>query len=233
MELPAWREHGVIAGITTRDRHFNLGLSTAEPADQVLARWRSLLAAFRPDFRAVQLGLQVHGTQVASHDAPATGWTIHEATDGHATRQSGVLLCVTVADCIPVFLLHPPTRTVGLLHAGWRGTASGILERGVASVALLARCHASDVIMHCGVGICGSCYEVGPEVTKALHGVAGTDRSHVDLRAELTLRAHRSGLHDLTVSGWCSAHDDQRFFSHRRSGGTDGRMVAYVGVPGA
>jgi copper oxidase (laccase) domain-containing protein len=35
----------------------------------------------------------------------------------------------------------------------------------------------------------------------------------------------------VTVSGWCSAHDRPSFYSHRASGGTDGRMVAYVGMP--
>jgi copper oxidase (laccase) domain-containing protein len=144
-----------------------------------------------------------------------------------------VLLCVTVADCIPVFLVHPATRTVGLLHAGWRGTAAGILEGGIEAVARLAMCRVQDVVMHCGVGICGSCYEVGHEVIKALRGSASPNHDHIDLRAELAARAGRAGLTHVTASGWCTAHDGTRFFSHRRSGGSEGRMVAYVGVPAA
>ena len=42
-------------------------------------------------------------------------------------------LTVTVADCIPVYLAVPG-RGVALLHAGWRGTAHGILARGVAAL---------------------------------------------------------------------------------------------------
>lgn len=233
MELPGWRDHGVIAGLTTRHRDFNLGLSTPEPAERILARWRSLLAAFAPEFTTVHLGLQVHGARIASHDADAPGWTLHEETDGHTTRRAGTLLCVTVADCVPVFLLHPPSRTVGLLHAGWRGTADGILERGIERLGAAASAAPPAIVMHCGVGICGACYEVGPEVVKALRGSAPRGPTQLDLRAELVARAKALGVGNITSSGWCSAHDADRFFSHRRSGGRDGRMVAYVGVPGA
>jgi len=54
---------------------------------------------------------------------------------------------------------------------------------------------------------------------------------HVDLRAVLVQQARALGLTELSVSPWCSAHDREQFFSHRASGGRDGRMVAYVGMP--
>jgi copper oxidase (laccase) domain-containing protein len=47
----------------------------------------------------------------------------------------------------------------------------------------------------------------------------------------LVAQARSLGLGEVTVSPWCSAHDRERFFSHRASGGRDGRMVAYVGLP--
>ena len=82
--------------------------------------------------------------------------------------------------------------------------------------------------MHCGVGICGACYEVGPEVIERLtEGPSG----HVDLREILARQAADLGITQVSVSSWCSAHDRAHFFSHRASGGRDGRMIAYVGVP--
>ena len=54
---------------------------------------------------------------------------------------------------------------------------------------------------------------------------------HLDLRARLAEQAARLGLGTVTVSGWCSAHDRDSFYSHRASRGTDGRMVAYLGMP--
>ena len=100
------------------------------------------------------LGNQIHGTEVMSV-GPARGWVQIEGIDGWVTTAPGVLLTVTVADCIPVYLAVPG-KGVALLHAGWRGTAGGILGRGLER--LLARRRTSpsaDVVMHCGVGICG------------------------------------------------------------------------------
>src|SRR5690606_18360795 len=90
------------------------------------------------------------------------------AIDGHATRAPGLLLAVSVADCVPVSLVDPERRAVALLHAGWRGAAAGILERGLEVLAerLLAR--PEDLHVHLGPAICGGCYEVGPEVHRAL-----------------------------------------------------------------
>jgi copper oxidase (laccase) domain-containing protein len=53
----------------------------------------------------------------------------------------------------------------------------------------------------------------------------------LDLRAVLARQARELGIEDVSISPWCSAHDRDRFFSHRASGGRDGRMVAYLGRP--
>ena len=53
----------------------------------------------------------------------------------------------------------------------------------------------------------------------------------VDLRAILAEQARQLGVGQVSMSAWCSAHDRERFFSHRASGGRDGRMVAYLGRP--
>jgi copper oxidase (laccase) domain-containing protein len=54
---------------------------------------------------------------------------------------------------------------------------------------------------------------------------------HADLRGVLLEQARSLGVAGISTSQWCSAHDRPRFFSHRASGGRDGRMVAYLGMP--
>jgi len=90
---------------------------------------------------------------------------------------------------------------------------------------------ASDIVMHCGVGICGRCYEVGSEVAGVLMGATATAPMQVDLRALLIRQAQDLGIGAVSVSPWCTAHDHERFFSHRASRGGDGRQVAYLGSP--
>jgi len=235
-EIPGWRERfGVVAGITARgagDGGFDLGLWTAEPVGEVMTRWRAFRRA-EPGFGGFVMAHQVHGAEVRWHDE-ASGWTVHEGLDGHLTAVAGVMLLVTVADCIPIYLVVPGQGIVGLLHAGWRGTAAGILARAVDRLVTRSSAVPADIIMHCGIGICGACYEVGSEVMTGC-GVAATGPGpwHLDLRARLIDQARQLGLGEVSASDWCSAHDRPAFYSHRGSRGMDGRMVAYVGRPAA
>ncbi len=225
LELVEWAQrYGVVAGITTRP--LSLGLWSDEPVGQVIGRWRAFRAAFGARFPAIVLAHQVHGTDVHWHESLPDGWLILDGTDGHATAERGVLLTVTVADCIPVYLTVPNKGAIALVHAGWRGTADGILEQCVELLKWRGFATAGDIVMHCGVGICGNCYEVGSEVAVRF-GLTGTVM--LDLRAILTQQARQLGIDDISVSPWCSAEGRDRFFSHRASRGRDGRMVAYIG----
>jgi YfiH family protein len=233
-EIPGWSErYGVVAGITGRGsepgRGFDLGLWSDQPVGEVMNRW----LAFRremADFRAVVLGNQIHGVEVTELNQ-GEGWIQIERVDGWITTTPGILLTVAIADCVPVYLVVPG-RAVALLHAGWRGTAGGILGRGLERLLMAGACHPSDVLMHCGIGICGACYEVGSEVLSGC-GVEpeGSGPWHLDLRARLMEQARVLGLTRVTSSSWCSAHNRSHFYSHRGSQGSDGRMVAYIGVP--
>jgi polyphenol oxidase len=116
----------VVAGVTGRgglpEGDFDLGLWTSQPVGEVLGRWRRFLRA-EPGFTGAVLGHQIHGRNVVWHSSPPSGWRQLGGVDGHATATAGLLLLVTVADCVPVYLVDPLNRAVGLLHAGWRGIA--------------------------------------------------------------------------------------------------------------
>jgi copper oxidase (laccase) domain-containing protein len=231
-EVPGWRErYGLIAGITGRGagtgHGFDLGLWGSQPVGDVMRRWRALRQA-ETCLRATALGTQVHGDRVQWHEPGAIGWIQVDDVDGHATDRSGLMLTVTVADCIPVYLAAPSHGGLAILHAGWRGTAAGILTRGVETLASRLRCEPYELVMHCGVGICGGCYQVGREVMEGLGQPAEGDGPwNVDLRAVLAGQARRLGI---TETDWCSSHDAGHFYSHRRSQGGDGRMAAYLGA---
>ena len=227
LELTEWAErYGLVAGVTTRP--LSLGLWSDEPVGQVIGRWRAFRAAFGSRFPAIVLSHQVHGTEVRWHESLPEGWLILDGIDGHASGDRGVLLTITVADCIPVYLAVPQNGTIALAHAGWRGTAAGILPKCVELLKWRASAKVGDIVMHCGVGICGNCYEVGSEVADRF-GLSGTVQ--LDLRDILAQQARSLGIQEVSISPWCSAEGRDRFFSHRASGGRDGRMVAYLGRP--
>lgn len=209
-------------------RPFDMGLFGETPVGVALDRWRALRRAL--GFPRAAHARQVHGARVIAHGDAPPGLLVSEGFDGHWTTTSGLLLTVSVADCVPVFVAHEEAGAVALLHAGWRGAAAGVLEAGIAALAAGAGADASGARVHLGPAICGECYEVGPEVHEAL-GLSVPDRpAPVDLRAELAARAVRLGVpsEGITISAWCTRCGDPPFFSHR--GGERERQVGILGI---
>lgn len=221
------RALGVVAFTTTRTAG-SFGLGSEEPVHAVMDRWSALLADCRAGgAEALASAGQVHGAAIARHAPGWQGWLRGRERDGHATVAPGLALAVTVADCTPVFLAHP-AGPIALLHAGWRGTAAGILEAGLATLRALGA-PPEEVVLHCGPAICGACYEVGPEVMAAVTGRPASGKARLDMRAVLTERARRAGVRSVSISPSCTRCHNDRFFSHRA--GDWGRQLGVMYRP--
>ena len=233
-ELVSWREaYGLVAGITTRgasQESFKLGPETPE-GSTAADPWSRLVSTFSPAFAGVAVSRQPHGTKVREHESGVEGWLRLDGYDGHVTLEAGLLLTVTVADCVPVYLADPGTGGIALLHAGWRGIAAGVLEEGIERLAALTGRPRDCFVMHAGVAIGGTQYEVGPEVVAGLGLPLPPEAQRVDLRDVLAQRAEAAGVRHITVSPWCTYQDADLFHSHRRDGAAAGRMAAYLGRP--
>jgi hypothetical protein len=156
----------------------SFGLGSSEPVESVMRRWDRLLDALAARGVArLATAHQVHGADVVRHATHWRGWLRERGVDGHITDVPGTALAVTIADCTPVFIAHP-RGVIAALHAGWRGTAAGILSVGLDAMADLG-CPADECRVHLGPSICGACYEVGPE--GRLYG-RRTDGKGLDVR---------------------------------------------------
>ena len=229
---------------------FDFRLFQAGPEEEVprmvpgaSERWEKMARAF--DMRRIVHSRQVHGCTVHSHvpqtgenappgeNAPSRGsLTVVEDGDGHVTASPGILLSVTVADCVPISLVDPRTRSVGLLHGGWRGVACGILDAGVRALARRYGSRPHDLHLHMGPSICGTCYEVGPEVHSALGLRVPEHPAPVDLRTLLGAQAVDLGVptSQITLSAHCTRCGGSPLFSHR--GGDSERQLGLLGVRG-
>ena len=218
-----FQDLGIDAFTTTRDTG-SFGTATDEPVADVMGRWESLhryVAQSAPRFATAR---QVHGKRVLGHVACWNGWLRGDAADGHISTTRGIGLAVTVADCVPVFIAHPSGASA-LLHAGWRGTAAGIL--GVALRDLrTAGLEAADLRIHFGPSICGACYEVSPNVHQELTGRTVDVPTPVDLRQVLADQAREAGVRQISISHFCTLCHQGRFFSHR--GGDLGRQLGVL-----
>lgn len=221
--VPGFADLGALAFTTTR-RTGSFGTGTDEPVREVLGRWDALRRALGAGGRSFATASQVHGARVLVHIGGWNGWLRADAADGHVAPHGGVGMAVTIADCTPVFLAHPG-GAIGILHAGWRGTAAGIVEAGVRALAGVG-VPAAELHAHLGPAICGRCYEVGPEVHVAIAGRAVRAPEPLDLRVAIADRLRSVGVREVTISPRCTRCDAGLFFSHR--GGDGGRQVAVI-----
>jgi len=90
-------------------------------------------------------------------ESPLTG-------DGLITATRGLVLAVQTADCIPIILVDPKLRAIGVFHAGWRGTLRRIVQKAVGEMRLRFASEPRHLKAAIGPGIHGCCYEVGVEV---------------------------------------------------------------------
>ncbi len=232
---PGWAERfpwlaQATSGSGISEDPFDLGLAGREPVGNVLSRWRRLRESL--GFGSAVHSLQIHGTSLRYHSAPPPpGLCIMAGFDGHITRQPDILLSISIADCVPVSLVGGESRAIALVHAGWRGTAGGILEDAVSKMKRLGT-PTDDLWMHCGPAICGACYEVGPEVHSAINPDVDTPPSPkpIDLRDALAGRAWKLGIRPerITISSHCTLCSQNDFFSHRA--GSPGRQMGVLGL---
>ena len=169
---------------------------------------------------------QVHGRKVEL----AVPGKVHEQTDGLITSNPAVVLSLQVADCAPVFFRDPGSGSRGLVHAGWRGLAAGVLSEGVE----LLKAHGVDlnkVRVAIGPTIEKACYEVGSEVVERFPGSVWESNAHGRYQLDMTGAARgqlvKAGIpaeHILSLDV-CTVCDD-RCHSYRRDGEQAGRMVA-------
>ena len=232
-EHPEWRDgfpwlvQGV-TGVGAAAEPFDLALLGDGRTGEVMGRWQALGRATGA-MRVVH-GHQVHGAAVCFHSEELPGLHVSPDTDGHVSATPGVLLTVSVADCVPISLVDPELRAVALLHGGWRGIAAGILERGIRVLEERLSACPADLRVHLGPAICSECYEVGPEVYRGLGLPEPSRPERMDLRAHVAERALRAGVGEdgITVSKHCTRCGDSPFFSHR--GGRSERQVAVLGL---
>ena len=86
------------------------------------------------------------------------------AGDGLISNTPGLLLAVLTADCLPVIVVDPKKRAVGVFHAGWRGTVKRIVEKGVGEMHRRFGSRPEGLEAAIGPGVHNCCYNVGEEV---------------------------------------------------------------------
>ena len=181
---------------------------------------------------------QVHGRDVIVVREGESVDTQAEA-DAIVSCDPARVILVRTADCVPILLADRRRRVVAAVHAGWRGTAAGVVAAAVAAIEALG-VDASTLVAVIGPSIGPCCYQVDAAVRDAFHrrhATAGTwftvddhDRWRLDLRLANRDQLEACGLppSDIHDASACTSDSPDLWYSHRRQGAEAGRMVAAI-----
>ena len=254
-----WLRHGFSARAgggslvysSDETRELNLGFTKDDPEETVASNRAAFLYAVAGRDTAEMVTVrQVHGTDLKLVAAGESGLQTDDGrgvvqADGLMTSAPDVMLAIQVADCVPVLVADIQRRVVAAFHAGWRGTAAGIVEKGIARMVAELGCHPADMIGAVGPSIGACCYTVGDEVRSRFGerfryaAELFSDREdgmHVDLAEANRRQLVGAGLRPeaVTVLGECTAcarvNGRRKYFSHRAEQGFTGRAMGLIGV---
>jgi YfiH family protein len=222
------RHGGVSSG---RCESLNVSYSVGDAAENVDENLRRAAEAIGSPREELFAAYQVHGREVALVDAETPTRPRCDVLITHSTART---LMLRYADCAPVLLADPKRKAVGVVHAGWRGSA--VRAAGAAACALVDAfgSNPKDLIAGIGPAIGPCCYTVGADVVDAF-----ADRTHLLRDSKLDLwQANREALLEvgvpddqIEVAGICTQCHAERFFSHRANKGAPaGRFAALIKI---
>jgi YfiH family protein len=182
----------------------------------------------------VCMPLQQHTDRVAviDHDLEA------RVADAVVTRRKGIVIGVKVADCVPVLIFEKIKGVIAAVHAGWRGTAAGILQKTVQTMIDRFQCSPAAMLLAIGPAIRGCSYGVDHDVMHAVarttgQGVYLTEKGgkyFLDLSLANSYQALAMGVPEehLWISGDCTFCNPDRYYSYRYAKGTTGRQGGFI-----
>lgn len=233
----------------------NCGLHVEDDPEAVVTNRERLAGALGFSLEDLVFGEQVHSADVAlltqadKGKGVASRSSAIQSKDGFVTNEKGVVICALFADCVPLFFYDPIQQAAGLAHAGWKGTVSKI---SVATVSLMANTFGSkpqDVYAVIGpsIGVC--CYEVDQTVASKVKDVLSEMESSDELETKVMTERPQGkfmlNLQELNrnllleagilssrieVTQLCTSCSTEWFFSHRKEGGSTGRMAAWIAM---
>ncbi len=165
-----------------------------------------------------------------------------EAYDAMITDQRGLMLCVHTADCVPVVLLDPVNKAIGIAHSGWAGSSKRIAGKTVRRMADEYGSNPGDIIVCLGPYNHSCCYEVGEDVLESFRAGFSENECErmfnkkdtegkylLDLGAAISTALCQEGVlkENIHDSGHCTFHTDE-YSSWRRTRNKKHQILTYI-----
>lgn len=186
---------------------------------------------------------QIHGLRISPvYDSDAGRGGVYgnlpvPGSDGLITDCSKLALVVLVADCVPILLFDPETRSIGAVHAGWRGVLGGVAIEAVRKMKEFYGCAPSKIFAFLGPHIRSCCFQL--DYDKAKHFENDVEQSVVEKRkgSNYFVSLEKALFNQLEFQGLkrdkiytadiCTCCDNG-YFSFRGNGGITGRQAGII-----
>ena len=216
------REGGVSEGVYAS---LNAGIGSGDDPAKVAENRARMAKAVGVTSERFLTAYQIHSPDVVVAETPWSAGARPRA-DAIVTRQPGLAIGVSTADCGPVLFADSQARVVGAAHAGWRGALSGVLEATIAAIERLGATR-GRLVVAIGPMISQRNYEVGNEVVEQFTGADAENarffaagkpgHAQFDLPGFIASRLARAGIRPVEDLGVCTYADPRLFYSFRRA----------------
>lgn len=228
----------------------NFSVARGDEPERVMENFSRMAAALGVERDKMVLSWQTHTVHVRRVTGEDAGKGVirerdYRDVDGLITNVPGITLVTLYADCVPIYLVDPVKKAVGLCHSGWRGTVKGISCETIKAMTAAYGTAPADLTACIGPSICVDCFEVGPEVAEEFLKAfpeaepetlcpfwKETGKYHVDLWLANELMLKRAGVEAgrIYTTGLCTRCNPKLLFSHRAMGEKRGNLGAFLGL---
>jgi len=244
------QDAGVVQAVFTRRggvsngpyASLNTGGTVGDDPNAVLENRQRCFSTLGCDIQTLFDVWQVHSAEVVFAEAPRPVDSPHQKADIILTNQPGVTLFMRFADCVPIFLVDPVRRVVGMAHAGWVGSVNRVASIAVQAMIRRYDCRPENIKAGIGPSIGVEHYPVGEDVISQVKrsfpndfGTLLTDYAdgiHFNLWKATCISLEEQGVSQIEVSGVCTACHLENWFSHRGEAGQTGRFGALLALKG-
>lgn len=258
LSFPALEKTGIvnhafstrIGGVSEGDfSTMNFSYSRGDDPEHVLENYRRMAAVLEVDEKRMVVSQQTHTTNVrVVREADAGKGVVcsrdYQNIDGLVTNIPGITLVTFYADCVPLYIVDPVHKAIGLSHSGWRGTVHRMGRETLEIMRKEYGTDPSDVIVCIGPSICQDCFEVGGEVTaefaaefaaqyhEELFYQKDNGKYQLDLWRANQIVFEEAGVPEVQIhtTDICTRCNPNYLFSHRMFGEKRGNLAAFLGL---
>lgn len=193
-----------------------------------------ILSHMKVDYKTINVTRQTHSNNVRCVDSGKINF--YDETDG-LIGNSGDVLVIKSADCLPVIVYDDLHKHIAAVHSGWKGTANSIVKEAIAKMVSLGS-RAADLKVYVGPHIQKTSFEVMDDVKNVFEKnfsyediIEKKDERHylIDLGKVVKCDAISMGVKEENI--YISKLDtvtDERFHSYRRDRKDYGLMYTLV-----